>query len=268
MHTKRDGYENKRKEYTPPHLSPKHRSSAKRTTKNNSECHSVTKRDSESLPKRKDDWTAEKVSGDDLRNVMDKKKKDKEERRRKDEGKERDTEIRASIPNETRTIRERHSSVENKSSERPQIDETGPLGKSTPLRTPDRVHSEGKRKEIRKSQPLRPACRTPDRRSPADGNRSGLRLERLSVKKHGNSTERNRSGDRSRQRSGQNPTEERSSNKRSRTASEEKANRVQKCYSVTPGTPFQDVLMHIREAPVVDAGIAQKKILLATRMWI
>ncbi len=258
MHTKRDGYENRRKEYTPPRLSPKHRSSAKRTTKNNSKHHSVTKRDSESLPKRKDDWTAEKVSGDDLRYEMDK-KKDKEERRRKDEGKERDTETRASIPNETRTIRERHSSVENKSSERLQIDETGPLGKSTPLRTPDRVHSEGKRKEeIRKSQPLRPARSTPDRRSPADGNRSGLRVERFSVKKHGSSTERNRSGDRSRQRSGQNPTEERSSNRRSRTACDEKANRVQKCYSVTPGTPFQDALMHIREAPVVDAGIALK----------
>ena len=150
MHTKRDGYENKRKEYTPPHLSPKHRSSAKRTTKNNSERHSVTKRDSESLPKRKDDWTAEKVSGDDLRYEMDKKKKDKEERRRKDEGKERDTETRASIPNETRTIRERHSSVENKSSERPQIDETGPLGKSTPLRTPDRCTQ--REKERKKSE--------------------------------------------------------------------------------------------------------------------
>ncbi|MCP3665210.1 MAG: hypothetical protein GY696_22385, partial [Gammaproteobacteria bacterium] len=178
MHTKRDGYENKRKEYTPPRLSPKHRRSAKRTTKTNSERPSVTKKDSESLPKRKDDWTAEKMSSDDLRNEMDKKKKDKEERRRKDEGKRRDTETRASIPNETRTIRERHSSVENKSSERPQIDETGPLGKSTPLRTPDRVHSEGKREEeIRKSQPLRPAHSTPDRKSPADGNRSGLRVE-------------------------------------------------------------------------------------------
>ena len=126
------------------------------------------------------------------------------------------------------------------------------------------MHSEGKRKEeIRKSQPLRPARSTPDRRSPADGNRSGLRVERFSFKKHGSSTERNRSGDRSRQRSGQNPTEERSSNRRSRTASEEKANRVQKCYSVTPGTPFQDALMHIREAPIVEAGLSLKKILLA-----
>ena len=57
--------------------------------------------------------------------------------------------------------------------------------------------------------------------------------------------------------------EERSSNKRNRTASEEKANRVQQCYSVTPGTPFQDALRHIREAPIVEAGLSLKRILLA-----
>ncbi|MCP3667664.1 MAG: hypothetical protein GY696_35100 [Gammaproteobacteria bacterium] len=264
LHTKRVGYENKRKEYTPPRLSPKHRSSAKSTTKVNSERHSVTKRDSECLPKRKDDWIAEKVSDDDLRIEMNKKKKDREERWRREEGKGKDTEARASISNETRTIRERHSSVENKSKERPQIDESGPLGKSTPRRTPDWVHSEGKREEeIRKSQPPRPTRSTPDKGSPVDGNSSGFRVERLSFKKHGSSTERNRSGDRSRQRSGQTPREERSSNRRSRMASEEKANRVQKCYSVTPGTPFQDAL-HIRQAPiVVDAGIKLKKILVA-----
>ena len=78
MHTKQDGYENKRKEYTPPRLSPKHRSSAKRSTKTNSERLSVTKRASESISKRKDDWTTEKMSSDDLRNEMDKRKKDRE----------------------------------------------------------------------------------------------------------------------------------------------------------------------------------------------
>ncbi|MCP3665929.1 MAG: hypothetical protein GY696_26100 [Gammaproteobacteria bacterium] len=259
MHTKRYGYENKRRDYTPPRLSLKHRSSAKSTTKVSSERHSVTKRDSESLPKRKEDWIAEKVSNDDLRSGMNRKNKYREERWYREEGKGKDTEAWASISNETRTIRERHSSAENKCNEPPQI---GPLGKSTPRRTPERVHSEGKREEeIRK--PTRPARSTSDRGSRVDGNRSGLRVERLSFKKHGSSIERNRSGDRSHQRSGQTPTDERSSNRRSRTASAEKANRVQKCYSVTPGTPFQDALMHIRHAPVVDAGITLKKILVA-----
>ncbi|MCP3661991.1 MAG: hypothetical protein GY696_05755, partial [Gammaproteobacteria bacterium] len=233
------GYENKRREYTPPRLSLKHRSSAKSTTKVSSECHSVTKRDGESLPKRKEDWIAEKVSDDDLRSGMNRKKKYREERWCREEGKGKDTEARASISNETRTIREKHSSAENKSNEPPQIDGSGPLGKSTPRRTTERVHLEGKREEdIRK--PTRPARSTSDRGSSVDGNRSGLRVERLSFKKHGSSTERNRSGDRSRQRSGQTPTEERSSNRRSRTSSAEKANRMQKYYSVTPGTPFQD----------------------------
>ncbi len=93
--------------------------------------------------------------------------------------------------------------------------------------------------------------------------RNSITKEKPCPEKPGSSTERNRSGERSRQRSGQTPTEERPSNRRSRTPSEEKANRGQKCYSVIPGTPFQDALMHIRHAPVVDTGITLKKILVA-----
>ncbi|MCP3661309.1 MAG: hypothetical protein GY696_02260 [Gammaproteobacteria bacterium] len=161
MHTKQDGYENKRKECTPPHLSPKHKGNVQKSTKTNSEHLSVTAKASESQSKKKEDWTAEKGSNDNLRKEMDKRKKDREGGNRKDEGKGRDTEARASTPKETRTIRERHSSVENKSSERPQADEAGPLRRRTLLRTPDRVHSKGRREEeSRKPQPMQVACLT------------------------------------------------------------------------------------------------------------
>ncbi|MCP3668677.1 MAG: hypothetical protein GY696_40380, partial [Gammaproteobacteria bacterium] len=135
---------------------------------------SVTVKVSESQLKKKEDWTAKKGSKDDLRTEMDKRKKDRERENHQDGGKGRDTETRASTPKETRTIRERHSSVENKSSERPQADEVGPLRRRALMRTPDRVHSKGGSKgneeESRESQPRRTARSTPDRKSSADGN--------------------------------------------------------------------------------------------------
>ncbi|MCP3665014.1 MAG: hypothetical protein GY696_21375, partial [Gammaproteobacteria bacterium] len=209
---------------------------------------------------------------------VDKLKKNREKGNHQDRRKKRDNETRASTSKETRTVRERNSSVENKSSERPQADEGGPQRKRALMRTPDREHSKGRNKskeeEGKESQSKRTTRGTPDRKSSANGNRSregsGHRTERSRSKKvahcspdHRSSAERNRSRERSRQRSGQHPTEERSSNWRNRTASEERANRVQQCFNMTPGTPFQDALRHIREAPIGDAGLSLKRIELA-----